>query len=696
MSRLQNIAKSRLFTPKLLGIGLTLLVLLLYIVGNPLLDTLELKTYDMRVLNLASAPPDEKIAIAAIDEKSLAALGRWPWSRDTVARVVERLDEFGARVIVFDVLFSESEGAADERLRRAIAKSGRTVLSIAFLFDEDETKHVDMERARTAFATIDKQEVPIVRHRGDQPVRTGEPKGVIVNLPPLQAAAKYAGHFNIGPDRDGTLRWATLVVPYRDRYFPSGDVQAARALTNDSELTLHTDSDGVNALVVGGQTIASDNHGRALIRYYGPERSFTTFSIADMFDPRFDARVLKDRIVLIGATAKGIGDIRVTPYSPAFPGVEVRATIIQNILRNDFIRHPGWMAGLEMALLLILGIALSLILPRLNLTTASALVAALAAVYLIGGFYLFTLQHLWLNLIYPTFLLVLLFVSTTLVQYFLTDTERRRIKSAFQHYVPAKLVDEITQNIESLKLGGEKRELTVLFSDVRGFTTLAETLEPEELVRLLNMYLTRMTAQVFRHDGLLDKYMGDAIMAVYGAPIPRPDHAVAACHTALDMVRELRALQQQWQNEQRPMLDIGIGINTGPMIVGNMGSEDRFDYTVIGDAVNLGSRIEHLNKRYGTHVIISEFTYNQVRDAFQAVREIDVARVRGREAPVRVYELIPDDEYPNLDWLEDFARARDCFHRGDAAKARGLFDQLVKAVNDPVSRYYLERIQARG
>jgi adenylate cyclase len=200
---------------------------------------------------------------------------------------------------------------------------------------------------------------------------------------------------------------------------------------------------------------------------------------------------------------------------------------------------------------------------------------------------------------------------------------------------------------------------------------------------------------VFKHDGLLDKYIGDAIMAVYGAPIHRPDHARLACATALDMMRELRALQARWRAERRPSMEIGIGINTGPMIVGNMGSENRFDYTVIGDAVNLGSRIEHMNKDYGTHILMSEFTYAQVREHFQAVREIDVTPVRGRGAPVRIYELIPDDEYSSLGWIDDFNKARELFHAGKPAKAKPLFDKLAKAVNDPVSRYYLGRMQAR-
>ena len=696
MPRRASDSRRRRFPVRWIGLGLTAAVMLLYLIGNPLLEVLELKTYDMRLLRLEPAGADARIAIAAIDEQSLAKLGRWPWSRDQVARVVERLDQLGAHVIVFDVLFSETEGGADERLRRAILRSGRSVLSMVFLFDEQETRHIGAEPAARALAAAAKHEIAIVRHQGEQPPPAPlEPTGLLVNLPRLQDAAKYAGHINIGPDGDGALRWASLVVPYQGRFIPAGDVQAVRAYAGGGALTLRTSAAGIDGLDVAGRFIATDAGGRALIRYYGGEQTFATFSIAELLAPGFDAALVKDRIVLIGATAKGIGDIRVTPYGPAFPGVEVRATIMQNLLHNDFIRHPDWVAGLDLLWLLVLGTSLSLVLPRLRVAPAAALIVVLIGGYIAAGFFLFDSQRLWLNLTYPTLLLVLLFMSTTVVQYFLTERERRQIKSAFQHYVPAKVVDEITQNYEKLKLGGEKRELTVLFSDIRGFTSISEALAPEDLVRLLNVYLTHMTAQVFKHDGLLDKYIGDAIMAVYGAPIHRPDHARLACATALDMMRELRTLRAQWREERRPSMEIGIGINTGPMIVGNMGSASRFDYTVIGDAVNLGSRIEHMNKDYGTRILMSEFTYAQVKDHFPAVREVDVTAVRGRAAPVRIYELIPDDEYSSLGWIDDFNKARELFHAGKPAKAKPIFDKLAKAVNDPVSRYYLSRIQAR-
>jgi adenylate cyclase len=718
------------FIPRKVGAGaigtlLTFGLLLMYLVGNPLVDVLELKTYDMRLRAAGPRVTPPEVVIAAVDEKSLNRVGRWPWSRRTMSRLVEKLDRVGARVIAFDVLFSEAENnrlldeivrleaeggfsaanspyarlrqtiAADESLGRSIATSGRVVLSMMFLMTEDETGHVRERDAERAFKSVESQAIGVIRDSGggqlDFPMP--EPRGLIANLPELQAAARYSGHINTYPDSDGTLRWAPLVMRYHGRYFPSGDLQAARAFLGAGDIVLHTAAYGITGISLGERFIPTDEYGRALVHYFGPEKTIHTISASDILDGTADAAALRDKIVLVGATAKGIGDIRVTPYGPAFPGAEIRASVIQNLIANDFIRRPGWMFLVDVVVLLALGALLTTALPRLGIRHGALLAMGLLTVYLGAAVVLLDRAHIWLSVVYPSILILVLFMQGTLVTYFVTETEKRQIKSAFQHYVPSKVVDEISNDITKLRLGGEKRELTVLFSDIRGFTSVAETIAPEELVKLLNIYLTQMTDNVFAHDGLLDKYIGDAIMAVYGAPIFRPDHAKLACLTALDMMAALRELQAQWRREGRPVLDIGIGINTGPMIVGNMGSQTRFDYTVIGDAVNLGSRIEGMNKIYGTHILVSEFTYLQVKDDFPNLREIDVAPVRGRHEQVRLYELIPAGAFANLDWLGDFKGAYGRFHAGHIAEAAAGFQALAATVHDPVSEYYVRRCQ---
>jgi adenylate cyclase len=708
-----------------IGLAVLSLVLGLYFFGNPLLDAIELKTYDMRQrAHPAGGVP--AVAVAAIDEKSLALHGRWPWSRSVLADIVRRLDTLGARVIAFDVFFSEPENrtaleqierlkreqgvrgdtgpyarmkrllATDQAFARAMEKNGRVVLPMVFLMTPDEARHQSPADAARALSLVEPHAVKVIRDRGDGQLAFSMPitAGLLANLPELTRAARRTGHINTLVDRDGTVRWSPLVLRHQQLFFPSADLQAVRLYLGDPDLILHTGDDGVHGVQLGERFIATDEFGRVLIHYRGGTGSFPTFSVADLLAGRIDAETVRGRIVLIGATATGLGDMRATPAGAVFPGVEIRANTIQNLLDGDFIHRPGWMFVFDLATMLLLGLLLAWLLPRLGLRTSAVVTLGLAIAYLVAASLEFRFQQVWLVLTYPLLLLALLFVSTTLVHYFIVEREKRGIKRAFQHYIAPAVVERILDNPDNLGLGGEKRELTVLFADIRGFTAIAESLPPETLVLLLNEYLTRMTEQVFRHEGLLDKYIGDAILAVYGAPIAHPDHAVRACRTALDLVRAAGVLQAEWKAQGLPGLDLGVGINTGPMIVGNMGSKTRFDYTVIGDAVNLGSRIEALNRKYGTHILLSELTCRQVKDEFLYLREIDVTTVRGRNEPVRLFELMLPERHPHMDWLKEFSRAYEQFHAGQPGKALPAFQKLADDLNDPVSRYYSERCQS--
>jgi adenylate cyclase len=666
---------------------LTLAAILLFLTEIPLLEHLELKTYDLRLRTLPEARP-RHVAIAAIDEKSLAALGRWPWSRSVHARLAERLDQLGARVIAYDLFYPERESAqADAQFARALAATQKALLGTLFLYGRDEARHLAagaLEQAEKGIAPHAIAPAPAASG-APQAVPLQEPFGVIVSIPELQSAAAASGHLNVLPDPDGAVRRVPLVVRYGGRYYPSFDVQAARAYLGAGELALEVAGYGLAGLRVGSRQVPLDETGRLLVRYRGPEGSFATVSIADILEGRADAARLRGRVVLIGNTAKGIGDVRVTPYGTLFPGVEVRANIIENLIEGDFLQRPDWMSLVDIAALLAVGAALGWLLPRLGVTGGGLLALGIAAGWVLLADYVFVAQGLWLNVVYPVLLAALLFVSTALVFYFFAFSEKRYLKRAFQHYVPPAVVEDLVADADKLRLGGEKRELTVLFSDIRGFTALSETMAPEELVKLLNGYFTRMTERVFAHQGSLDKYIGDAIMAVFGAPVSAEQHASLACRAALDMVAELQALREEWQRAGVPPLDIGIGINTGPMIVGNMGSASRFNYTVLGDAVNLASRIESLNKDYGTNVLVSEYTYERVKHEFPNAREIDQVRVRGRAQPVRLYELIPQARFAQMDWLEDYRAAYARMRAGDAAGAARAFAALHARTGDKAS-----------
>jgi adenylate cyclase len=398
----------------------------------------------------------------------------------------------------------------------------------------------------------------------------------------------------------------------------------------------------------------------------------------------------------VGATAVGIYDIRVTPLDYVFPGLEVHANVIDSILQRQFLYRPNWVTLFDILAITIIGVLLGIILPRVK-----PLWGALSGIFILIAFtllfqYLFQAQGYWVNMTYPMLNLGLTYLGITGYRYWTEEREKKKIRGAFQYYLTASVVEQMLKNPEKLRLGGEKKDLTVLFSDIRGFTSISEHMTPEALVKFLNEYLTKMTDIIFKYDGLLDKYMGDAIMAIWGAPLDQPDHAPRACYTALDMVDELRVLQEKWAAEGMPRLKIGIGINAGPMVVGNMGSDRRFDYTVMGDSVNLGSRLEGLNKVYGTNIIVSEMTYERVREEILG-RELDSVRVKGKGQPVKIYELIVRRSQASSEQkvrVEEFHAALADYRNRQWPRARQTFQAILeKQPHDGAAKLYMERCQ---
>ena len=670
------------------GIVLTLCVISLFfadqldLVHVPLLGQVELKTYDMRLRALPSAPP-QFVTIAAIDEQSLAKLGRWPWSRTTFTALAERLDQLGARVIAFDLFFPERESArVDAQFARAISSTKKVVLGTVFIDRQAEMRHLGPAGLAAARLAIAPQAIAEVQA---ETFRMDEPYGVLVNIVELQGAATYVGHIDVPPDADGVVRRAPLIRRFDRRYFPAFDVQVARTFLQKEVPTLDIAAYGIAGIRLGERYIPLDEEGRLLVRHRKPG-SFAKVSIADILEQRADPALVRGRVVLVGNTAVGIGDARVTPYGATLPGVEIRASIIESLLQGDALQRPEWMMVLDIAFMAAAALLLIILLPRLGVTGGGVLAAGVLAGYVALALYLFRSEGLWLNLVYPTLLIALLFATETLVEYFFTFSEKRYLKRAFAHYVPPTVVDDLVADTDKLRLGGEKRELTVLFSDIRGFTTLSEAMAPEDLVKLMNEYFTVMTEKVFQQRGSLDKYIGDAIMALFGAPVAEPRHAACACRAAIEMVRALQPLRESWRARGIPSIDIGVGINTGPMVVGNMGSASRFNYTVVGDAVNLASRIEHLNKEYGTSILLSEYTYEPVKDEFRAAREVDMVRVRGRAQPVRLYELFADDHA--FAWLDEYRAAYAVMREGDMLRAAGLFSALHARTGDGVSAFH--------
>lgn len=422
-----------------------------------------------------------------------------------------------------------------------------------------------------------------------------------------------------------------------------------------------------------------DRYGRLLINFLGPAGLIPTYSAAAVLDGSLPAEALKNKIVLVGATAVGVYDLRVTPFSGTFPGVEIQATVMDNILRGDFIRTPAFALLLMLLILLALAILLGLVLPRLSASVSFLFTLLVMAGYVSSNYYLFSRQGLQLELFYPLGLIVLVFLGVISHRFLAEEAERKRIRKAFESYVAPTVVQEMLKHPEQLRLGGDRREITVLFSDIRGFTTMSEKLDPEALVQLLHDFLNPMSNIIINQGGTIDKYMGDAIMALFGAPLVQPDHPRLACRAALEMVASLAALNQEWAAQGRPPLRVGVGVNTGPMAVGNMGSDRLFDYTAIGDNVNLGSRLEGLNKYYGTSILISQTTAAALENGF-ILRDLDLVKVKGKAQAARIYELLAEGEPdPELGrYLELYHRALALYREGRFAEGLSAFEQALQ------------------
>lgn len=727
----EKIKKFLTISPLKIALLVIITALIMFFIDIPFLRFMELKALDLRIVSRGERPTSGEIVIATIDEKSLNELGRWPWPRTTIARLIEKLHKYGAKAVGFDIVFAEPDensnlkaildltrevqkiGIQDKKilgllnsrkktadtdsvLARSIARADNVTLGYFFHTTSKEVAHLSQEDIAREAEKISNSRYHMVQSRtkpDDTPLIHAY--SVVANLTNLSQAAKNSGYFNALPDSDGTIRWSPLVIKFQDDYYSPLSLSVLLQYLDWPMLTLHMADFGVEGVSIGDIDIPTDEAGRMLINYLGPAKTFPHYSIIDLIKERIPPEEVRDKIILVGATATGIYDLRVTPYSTVYPGVEIHATVIDNILNQDFLLKSAWTTFFDFCSITIFGLVMGIAVPRFRAIPGMFLSFLIIGVFIIANVLIFSQLNVWLNVVYPVLTMIVIYLGITVYRYVTEEREKKKIRGAFQYYLSPSVINEMLKDPTKLKLGGDKKELTVLFSDIRGFTTISEKMPPEELVHLLNEYLTAMTNIIFHHDGLLDKYMGDAIMAVFGAPLDQPDHALRACRSALDMVAELKKLQKKWVEEGKPVLDIGIGINTGEMVVGNMGSEMRFDYTVMGDSVNLGSRLEGINKEYGTNIIISEYTYNAVKDILYC-RELDAVRVKGKKLPVKIYELLGERTEADKwrDFVAPFEEALSLYRRGLWDEAmQGFMNVLKIRPTDPVSQLYIERCQ---
>jgi adenylate cyclase len=609
----------------------------------------------------------------------------------------------------------------DTALAKALEKNGKAVVGFVALLQQDLAGFTEAEAnenvQRLSRAAIGKPVYVhelgggVTREEVIEPNHIKRYAGVRAPLGPIAKLAPAFGFFNVLPDQDGVIRSVGLALLARGTYLPSLDVMTVatvlgvpasriRLLTDDSQ----KDSGMLRAVSFDDKLLVpTDQRGLLRVNYYGGDGTFVNYPIADIVDGKTPPGALKDKVVLVGATAQATFDQRVTPFQKITPGVETHANAIENMLAGTYLKRTFSTEMAETFLLIGLALLLGLVFAHAQ-ATLGLLVAAGCAVILYAVNYALFRAGYDVIIALPLLETGSIFVFVTVFRYATEERDKRQLRKAFQLYLNPEVMEEMLKQPEKLQLGGQERELTVLFSDIRGFTTISEKLSPQALVHLLNEYLSPMTDIVFANKGTLDKYIGDAVMAFFGAPVANEKHALACCDAALQMMATLEKLREKWriENPAIPHVDIGIGVHSGPMVVGNMGSQQRFNYTVMGDGVNLASRLEGLNKEYGTHVLISEGTLTLARRSLQGgpelvVRELDSVRVKGKKEPVRLFELRGRGGVPSADkpLLDAYARGLSLYREQKFSTARISFEECLELKpGDGPSRLFAERCDA--
>lgn len=691
------------------------------IAAPDLLDRLSLIAFDLYQRALPRVPGNSPIRIVDIDDKSLAKIGQWPWPRTVVAQLIERLAASGAAVVAFDIDFAEPDRTSPKMLLSLIAQNGVSAAEaeklLSTLPDPDRVLAAAMGKVPvvTGFILTDRGGtlVPAAKagfaFAGDDPLRHVDNfTGVIPDLPVLEAAAAGDGFLNQLPEWDHVVRRLPLILTLNGKPYPSLAAEAlrlafgastyiGRAAGANGDKNFGQDS-GLTAIRIGPLTVPTDAAGRVWLHYarHDPGR---TVSAADVLAGRINPALFAGDIVLVGTSAAGvINDQRATPLANAVPGVEIHAQLLDEILQGDFLARPDWAVGAELLFALVVGAGLILVLPRIGALASAALGGVSVAAAVGGSWLAFRYAHLLIDPVYPWAVLTLVYLVASLLGYLRTEARQREIRSAFSRYMSPHYVQELAAHPEKLVLGGEMRIMTIMFCDIRGFTSRAEGMDAQTLTHFMNTFLSPMTEIITEEKGTIDKYIGDCIMAFWNAPLDDPDHAKNAVRAAQMMRRKLVELNHLWTGEAtasgkpfRPV-QMGIGINTGECVVGNFGSEQHFDYSLLGDPVNLASRLEGLGKVYGIDLIVGEDTAARLDEP--ALIEVDLVAVKGKSQAGRVYTLPPDTIEAGEFGDRHSALLRAYRRQEWAAALRLLDDGLLAAARHlaPVYDLYRRRI----
>jgi adenylate cyclase len=642
--------------------------------GNPpVLQELRQRTFDFFQALHPRIAKQHPVLIVDIDEKSLRALGQWPWPRTRVADLVNKLTEAGAAVIGFDILFSEPDRLSPQWAAETFrGLDAETKEKLRLAPDNDQVLAEALKRSHAVLGETGLPN-PVPESQSSSPIAGvatfGDVKpflfkfpGLLHNTPALDAVAAGRGMLSIRTERDGIVRRVPMVMLAQGQIRPSLTLEMLRVVDGAETILVRSDEAGVKSVAIPGFEIPTDVNAQLWIHFSGhdPKRFVSAY---DVLENRVPASAIADKLVLIGTSATGLLDSKTTPVDAIVPGVEVHAEILESALAGDLLSLPNYASAIDIMLATAIGLAIIIFAPLLGPATLMLLGFSVLTVLLGTTWYFFTQRNLLIDVTFPILTSLVVYIILVFAKYGSEQAQRRRIRAAFGQYMSPVLVERLAQSPEKLVLGGEQRRMSIMFSDVRGFTTISEVYrdDPAGLTALMNRLLNPLTNAIIERKGTIDKYIGDAIMAFWNAPLDDEKQEINACAAALDMIDRLKRLNEEREREAadggHPFIPvhIGVGINTGSCVVGNMGSDLRFDYSVLGDAVNLASRLEGQTKNYGMSIIIGQNTAQAAKDAF-AMIEVDKIAVKGKTQPETAFALLGGE---TMAASEEFRRLRD-------------------------------------
>lgn len=701
------------------GFAASLLMATLYIIQPATLRFLDYRIYDVLLRRQHTDKTSGVPVIVDIDEKSLAELGQWPWPRYRVALLLEKIRAAGALAVGMDVVLAEADRTSPALLKRQMKKelmldvdfqglpkgledndallanvlNGKPyVLGFYFSFSRAEAD----QQVQAGDCLIKPAQVAVLAEPGaPAPERAlHSALGAVCPLPVLAGAAKATGFFNATPDPDGILRRVALLIHHDGQIYPSLALATLMEAAGDSNMLLKMDTQGTNSLRYGGSVVPLDRAGQMLVNYRGGGGRFPYLSAVDILEGRLAPGSLEGKIVFIGTSAAGLKDLRATPFTAVYPGVETHATIVDNILTQDFLSIPDYAPAVELFATILAGIVITLLVTWARAVWVVLPLAGMAVGLWEGSAYLMANARVYISPLYAYIILGGNFALLTLLKFWREEKQKKFIHGAFSHYLAPAVIKQIYESPESLSLQGQEKEVTVMFSDVRGFTTMSEKLTPTQVTDLLHDYLTPMTHIITSNMGTLDKFIGDAIMAFWNAPVDVPEHQKRAMSSALEMLDHIHVLNEGFQTKFGLTIKIGVGLHCGRVRVGNMGSADLFDYTLIGDNVNLTSRLESLTKFYGQVLLVSQAMKEACGDEYAYV-EMDSVRVKGKNEPITIYTAMTHEARQARD--EGFSRYQEALAAYKAqrfAEAAGIFAELgAQGFEEILCAMYRERCE---